>query len=200
MRRLTPISAKPLLIALAVLVLAACSTPDPAPRYADITFQNKGRLTLDVGSIEVVNEYQETLSRPHVEHLAPVNPGRTAERWAADRVSAGGSQFQRAVLRIREASIVEEKLRTSTGVGGFVRNEQSERYTATVDVALQIVDNRGTRIGEAVARVQRSRTVPENISLNERERAWYELTEATLRDMDTALTTNIQQYLRRFLM
>ncbi|KZD12575.1 hypothetical protein [Oceanibaculum pacificum] len=196
MRRLL---ASPFVFAL-LLLTAACSTPDPAPRYAEITFVGKPQLRLDVGAIEVVNEYQEPLSRPHVEHLSPANPGRTAERWARDRVSVGGSQFQRAVLRIREASIVEDRLRTSTGLGGFVKNEQSERYTAVMDVALQILDNRGQRIGEAVARVERSRTVPEDITLNERERAWYELTESILRDMDTVLTNNVQQYLRRFLL
>ena len=117
-------------LALFSLVLAACATPDPAPRYADITFQGKPKIGLDVGSIEVVNEYREPLSRPHVEHLVPVNPGRTVERWASDRLTASGSQFNRAVLRVKEASIVEEKLKTTTGLRGSLTNAQSERYTA----------------------------------------------------------------------
>lgn len=186
-------------LALFSLVLAACATPDPAPRYADITFQGAPKIGLDVGSIEVVNEYREPLSRPHVEHLVPVNPGRTIERWASDRLSADGSRFNRAVLRVKEASIVEEPLRTTTGLRGLVTNEQAERYTATVEVMLEILDNRGMRIGVADARVQRSRTVPEDITLNDRERAWYELTEATLRDMNTTLTRNVEAHLGRFL-
>jgi hypothetical protein len=181
------------------LALAACATPDPAPRYADITFQGAPKIGLDVGSIEVVNEYREPLSRPHVEHLVPVNPGRTVERWASDRLTASGTQFNRAVLRVKEASIVEEKLRTTPGLRGTFTNEQSERYTATVKAVLEILDNRGTRIGMAEARVQRSRTVPENITLNDRERAWYELTETALRDMDATLTRNVQTHLGRFL-
>ena len=186
-------------LALFSLVLAACATPDPAPRYADITFQGKPKIGLDVGSIEVVNEYREPLSRPHVEHLVPVNPGRTVERWASDRLTASGSQFNRAVLRVKEASIVEEKLKTTTGLRGSLTNEQSERYTATVEAVLEILDNRGARIGMAEARGQRSRTVPEDITLNDRERAWYELTETTLRDLDTTLTRNVETHLGRFL-
>lgn len=181
------------------LLLAACATPDPAPRYADITFQGGQKIGLDVGSIEVVNEYREPLSRPHVEHLVPVNPGRTMERWASDRLTASGTQFNRAVLRVKEASIVEEKLRTTTGLRGTFTNEQSERYTATAEAVLEILDNRGSRIGMAEARVQRSRTVPEDITLNDRERAWYELTETTLRDLDATLTRNVQTHLGRFL-
>lgn len=181
------------------LVLAACATPDPAPRYADITFQGAPKIGLDVGSIEVVNEYREPLSRPHVEHLVPVNPGRTMERWASDRLTASGTQFNRAVLRVKEASIVEEKLRTTTGLRGTFTNEQAERYTATAEAVLEILDNRGSRIGMAEARVQRSRTVPEDITLNDRERAWYELTETTLRDLDATLTRNVQTHLGRFL-
>ena len=99
----------------------------------------------------------------------------------------------------KTASDLEEKLRTTPGLRGTFTNEQSERYTATVEAVLEILDNRGARIGMAEARVQRSRTVPENITLNDRERTWYELTETALRDMDATLTRNVQTHLGRFL-
>jgi hypothetical protein len=45
----------------------------------------------------------------------------------------------------------------------------------------------------------RSITVPEDASLNERERTWYELTEKLMNDMNTQLEETLRQVFFRYL-
>ncbi len=52
------------------------------------------------------------------------------------------------------------------------------------------------RTARAVA--ERLRTVPENITLNQREQVWFELTEDVMRDLDAELQRTILRYLARF--
>ena len=79
------------------------------------------------------------------------------------------------------------------------RNSRSATE-AVVEASLEILDARGFRKGFASARVSRSRTVREDATLNQREAAWFAMTEALLNDFDKELEKNIRQYLLGFLL
>ena len=49
-----------------------------------------------------------------------------------------------------------------------------------------------------LSRAERSRTVAEGVSLNDRERVWFEMTEAMMNDLNTSLQRQINQHLRAF--
>ncbi|MCH8213764.1 MAG: hypothetical protein IIC54_06800, partial [Proteobacteria bacterium] len=48
--------------------------------------------------------------------------------------------------------------------------------------------------------VSRSRTLREDASINDRERMWFDLIEALMRDFNAELEKNIRQYLGGYLM
>ena len=126
-----------------------------------------------------------------------MTPAAVARRWAADRlVPLGVTRLARVVLV--NAAVTESVLQPSKGLKGLMTTEQGERYVATIEVRVEIVDDRGTVEGEARAVAERSRTVPENITLNEREQVWFELTEDVMRDLDAELQRTILRYLARF--
>jgi hypothetical protein len=56
---------------------------------------------------------------------------------------------------------------------------------------MQVLDGRQIQ-GTAKAEARRSTTVEEGISLAERERAWYRLTEDTMKDLDKQLEETIR--------
>jgi transcriptional antiterminator Rof (Rho-off) len=64
--------------------------------------------------------------------------------------------------------------------------DQSERYSGHIMVELQILDGNHLE-GTASAEARRSITVPENLSLREREEVWYQLTEDILADLNREL-------------
>ena len=185
------------LFCLGLFFAAACTTPPPATTHAQLTFAHQEPIRLAVGKVEIAHAYAPPLRAPNVEHRFPTPPMRAAERWAADRLQAmGGDAIARFV--ILDAKVLEEKLPTTGGVGGYFTIDQSARYTASLSVRLEIVDKKGKRLAFAEAKAFRDQTVPENASVNVREEYWFRLTETLVKDFDREMETAIQAHLAGF--
>ena len=137
------------------------------------------------------------MKAPHVEHLFPTPPQTALERWAADRLEAAGRQgIARFVIQTPGHG---DAARLRQGARRAFTKEQSVRYEASVEAFLEIVDERGFRKGFSSARASRTRTMPEDATLNERDKAWFELTEAVMQDFNAEIEKNVRQYLGGFL-
>ncbi|MEO5374859.1 MAG: hypothetical protein H7840_11355 [Alphaproteobacteria bacterium] len=185
-------------VVVAVLMVGCSSPPPPIQVLPDLRFTDKPPFSLDVARIEVVSAYKAPFKEPNIEHLMPVPPERAAMNWANDRLKAVG-RANTARFIVRDASVVEKSLKVDEGVSGLFKKEQSERYEGRLEVVLEIRDEHGRVVGEASASAWRSRTVPEDITIAQREKMWYELTQALAGDMNTLLETNMRQYIARFL-
>jgi len=184
-----------LFLSLAVAGIAAgCTTPDPTVRFADLTFAGRSPIVLDAGHIDIVDEYRMPLADPNVEHRAPVAPGAAAERWARDVLKPSGTGG-RAVFRIIRGSLVESPLKTTDGVKGWFNVDQAQRYDAAIEGRLDLYGADGRLLGNASAQSTRYRTIAENASLNDRQRLWYNLVEATARDFAAAMEEAIRRKL-----
>ena len=183
----------PALFALALLIGPASAQT----RFADITFTHKPPIKLDVARVEVVRAFQSPEAPPNVAHRFPIPPDRAVERWASDRLQpVGAGNLARVV--IKQSSVIEVPLETRGGLVGFFKTEQSERYDAVLEVQVEVHSDVG-RLGFAAATVKRSQTVPEDISPNERQQVWFEMTEKLIHDIDAELEQAIPQYLARYL-
>lgn len=176
---------------LGLLGLAACASPPPAPAYPEITFTHEPAIKLDVRKISIERAYTSPGEPPRVEQLFPVSPGAAAERWAKDRLVAAGTGG-RARYIVKEASVVETPLKTTGGLEGMVTTEPSERYDARVEVELQLIAEDGRTEGTATARAERSISVAEDATLNEREMAWFRMTETMMKELDRQLEKTIR--------
>lgn len=183
---------------LAGIGLAACSTSPHRYGFDDITYSHLSPFALDVAVIDIVNDYRGPRRAPNVEHLFPIEPADAATRWARDRLVAVGSNGS-ARFTVLQASAVEVPLDRTTGLQGLFVDEQSERYDAVIEVRLELQNAQGMRTGIVTARAQRSQTVVEDATLNEREMVWYSLTEALMSDLDAELDRNIREHLGAFL-
>ena len=199
-RRLAPLAARPAMIAAAFAAgLAACETPIQIQELPELTYGYLGRYRLDVAAVEVVSEYRAPMRAPNVEHLFPTPPEDALRRWANDRLEAAG---RRGVARfvVKEAGVTETPLEVETGFTGAFKKQQSARFEATVEAILELVDERGFRKGFASARASRSRTVGEDITLDERNRTWFDLTESLMRDFNAEMERNIGLYFGGYLL
>ena len=178
-------------VLLVAFVLAACETPSPQVTFPEITFQHKPPIKLDVREVAFEQVYQPPSRPPNVDHLFPVRPAAAAMRWGRDRLRAAGSTG-RARYVVREASVVEVPLKVEGGLKGVMTVDQSERYDArlVVDVHLNSDDRRS--LGTVTVEVVRSQTAAEDLSLNEREKVWFVMTEALMRDFDAELEKAIK--------
>lgn len=186
------------LLIVSVLAVAGCETPVNQRSFPEQTFQHLPPISLDVREINIIHLFEPPLKAPHIEHEMPVPPHIAVERWVVDRLRATGTSG-RAVVTIRDASVVEARLKRLGGIKGTFTTEQSERYDAKVEVVIEATDGKGLRSANAVAASLRNRTVPENATLRERRTLWYELTEKLMSDFDRTFESQIRKHLAAFL-
>ena len=185
---------------LATLAVTACqNTKPPMQTLPEISFANLRPFNLDVGQLEIVSEYVPPGRSPNIEHLMPVSPEAGAQRWAQDRLKPMGRVGYARVV-IRDAKVIEVPLAIDKGLTGAFKKEQEMRYDATLDVAVQILDARHMVVGETVARSSRSRTVTEGITLNERDRVLYDISESLAKDIDEQMSQLIRNFLGRWVL
>jgi hypothetical protein len=178
-------------LALAAL-LAGCETQMPAQKLPDLTFAHLPPLQLAVQRIDIDSRFQPTLRAPNVEHAFPVPPARALERWASQRLKATGGSAP-ARFTILDATVTETKLSRDTSMRGYFTKQQSERYDARVEAAIDIQD--GPARGTANAIASRWTTVAEDATLNERERIKFDLIEALMKDFDAEIEKNVRRHL-----
>ncbi len=177
--------------------LSACATPPP-PQFPELTFTHLPPITLAVSRIEVVNAPATKDAAKHVENYMPVTPEQAVRNWARDRLKANGVSGVAKVI-IEKASVTETDLPRSKGLKGVFTTEQSQRYDADLKVSVRLEGV--PRVSEAFAQseIQRSQTVPEDVSVNVREQALFDLTEAVMKDFDPAMAASIRKHLADFI-
>ncbi len=178
--------------------MSACATPDPMVRFPDITFSHLAPIKLDVGAVDYSQAYISPAKVPNVEHLFPQRPSVVARRWSDDRIEAVGAISRIARVTLINAAVVGSTLDTTEGLKGAFTIDQAARYDATVEILIEIVNSQGVVEGQASAMAQRSMTAPENITLNDRDQLWFELTEAVMRDLDREMEATIREYLAKY--
>lgn len=189
---------------LAVLVLAAglmaaCSTTVSRPAVQTQDFAGQPPIVLSVARVEVVEQYQSPLKEPNVEHSFPITPSAAFKKWAAERLKAEGQNDSLRVT-IEDARAVRVPLPRTEGIEGMLTTDQVERIDATLSVLIEVVNNGGITQSFITAKAQRSRTLPEGLSLNERDRVYQEITESLVNDLNATIEQNIRQTLAKYVL
>lgn len=175
-------------------ILSACTLGAERPSYPELTWGHLPPITLDVAEIEIIDASPAPGASPHVEHLFPLPPAKAAERWARDRLRAGGLA-NRARFIIQRADVIEVGLKRTEGFYGIFTTDQSERYDAVLEVALEIRSDTGALLGQVTTETRKSHTVAENASLNQREAAWFEITDGLIKLLNAEMERVTPLYL-----
>ena len=183
---------------LAAVTLTACADKPSIQRLPDINFAGERPIYLNVAQLEIDPQYQAPGRLPNYEHLMPVAPEDAVIRWAKERLRpVGRTGFARVV--IKDAPVVQTQLHTDKGVKGMFKDELSERFDASLEVVVEILDERHMPIGsEVTARAARSKTLNEDVTVNERQRALFDITDTMVHDIDSQLDGLIRNYLSRW--
>jgi len=167
-------------------------------QFPDLRYTHLPTISLAVSRVEVVEQYQSSTVKPHIETEFPVLPVRAASQWVKDRLSAvGGTDIVRAT--VTKASVVEVPLKRSSGVRGAFTTDQSERYDATLAVKIEVFDSRGKQRGIVSSEATRSQTVSEDVSLADREQIWFRMTEAMMNDLNGSLEKQVREHFKQWL-
>jgi len=186
------------LIVVGVLV-SGCQTPAPTASFADITFIHLAPINVNVAKIEVKNSYHAGIKGKHVEDRFPVSPAKALRRWAGDRLKpVGGPGSGTLRMTITDAGVIESKLKKDETVKGVFTTQQSHRYQLKAGGRLEIYDASGKRAASSDAQATRTVTTGEDITLNEREKVWFEATEKLMADFNRQMEREIHQFLGKW--
>lgn len=178
------------------LALAGCAAaPLEKTVLPEIAFTGQPPLTFAASSVETIQEYQAVAAAPHIELSIAQPPAMVAARWAGDRVVLDNSQPNRVTVVVRKASVTETDLKKTPGLRGNFTEDQVARFDTEVELAVEIRDARGFRVGEAAAAARRSNSMSEKATLNDRDRLIHQLVRETMMDVDRELERNIRQYM-----
>jgi hypothetical protein len=188
-------------------LLTACADEAPPQSFTPRPFDyaHLTPLQLDVARVEVVEAYRAPRMPPNMDHRAPIEPRVALLQMARDRVQAWGTEGV-ATVTITDAALVEERLERSGGIASLFAAQPSERYTLRLAVTLDVQNGgalRGGGInGRAEARITRTRTLNDDATLADRERAWDEMLRQAMDDargMNVEFEFQVRQALRSLL-
>ena len=178
-------------------IVSGCATDTPiAGPIPELGFQHLPPMFLNVGRVDVKNEFVSPMTPPHAEHRFPTPPSQAMANWAQSRIQAVGGKGNGAVATfvIEEASVKEVVLKKTEGFKGLFTYEPTERYDAHCVGRLHIVDPDGSK-GRVRVEAMRTVEISENATLAEREKAWFEMIEKLMGDFNTQMDEQIVTHL-----
>ena len=187
---------KLLFIFVLFIPLAGCDTPNLENSLPELTFKHQSLIQLDVERIQIINEFKMPFKSPNVEHLVPISPGASAERWASDILRPIG-QSGIAQFVITNGSVIRADLKIQKGIKGIFSIDQSKRFKATVNVRLEIFKDQRKSIARTSA--SRSQTLREDASPNLQSRLWYNLVERLMESFDREMRHQINTHLKPYI-
>ncbi len=166
--------------------LLSCKTNNIHSTTPELTFSHLPDIRINVANIVVFN----------IEHLAPISPGASVERWVSDILIPVGDKLD-AQFVIKSGSIIESELKTQKGLKGIFAIEQSKRYTATIDVQLEIFDG-SRRLATINAKAERSHTLREDATPNLKTNLLFNLVENLMATFDRELRRQVDLHLQNY--
>jgi hypothetical protein len=159
------------------LVLAACGGEEEQV-FEPLRYNYLPPIQLNVASIAVEQRFVPSGVDPDVSNQDPVPPIGALKAMANDRLQAFGTA-NKAVFGILDASLVR----------------QNDEVTGLFAVSLTILDDNGTQLGFAEARVQSRHTG----RIGDIRPVLYDMTKAMMSDMNVEFEYQIRHNLKNYL-
>jgi len=174
------------------LFLGACAKDIAAVNPAPLSFAHEAAFVLPGSNVVVQDEALPQRPLPSVEHPDQETAADIVRAFARDRLRVKPGETRPVVVRILDASVVEEGLPTQYGYVGYLAGEQNRQFTGHIKVELDFYENprqKGpTRI---TAEASASRPLPASSGPNGSSQEYYNLIDVLARDLDGALATQL---------
>jgi hypothetical protein len=159
------------------LALAACGGDDE-PVFDPLRYNYLPPIQLNVASITIEQRFVPTGAPPDVSNQDPVPPVEALKAMANDRLQAFGTA-NRAIFAILDASLTRD---ADVTIGSFA-------------VSLTILDDSGTQLGFAEARIQSRHSG----RVDDVRTVLYDMTKSIMSDMNIEFEFQIRRNLKQWL-
>ena len=188
------------LVLAAGALLAGCAADRAKDVLPGIVFDGREPLPLDVAAVEYVNAAaRDPVAEPvrDIRLAMYETPETVARRWSRQRIRAVGTEGV-ARISLVESRFVAIPLETTSGIEGIFTDDQSLRYEGSMALKVEIAGHPSGH-GFAEARSAQSRTVPESLSLAEREEVLHDMLAGIAATLDGRLEAEMREHLWRWL-
>lgn len=152
-------------------------------------------ISINSAEIEIDNRYEMSQMPPHVEHYFPISLETTMKNLIDSKLLALGESNRLKVI-IDDLSVVKEKLPEGTGFVGSFRKHPTHILKSRVVMRFELVDEKRPEVilGHSTLVAKRDRPVYGNMSVADKEHAYYQLTEALVDDVYKGFADTVQKY------
>jgi len=182
------------------LLVSSCQTSVPTEKQPELTFNHLEPLKVNVASVEVKITYKATPGVNHVEERFPTSPAKAINRWIVDRVRpVGGPNSGKLRLVITDAGIIETALKQDKSITGTFTHQQTQSYAMIAGARVEVLGYNDVERAYSTAKAMRTFTTPDNLSLNEREKIWFDAMEKLMKGFNEEMEANMRQYLGSYM-
>ncbi len=180
-----------------LLTLSACTSfsrhsgmPLPELTFAHIEF-----LPVNVGSIKIENEYDPALNVGDVSSSFPTPPDIALRRYIENRLEPAG---ETGVLHfvIEDAQVTQHVLEQDGILGKWLQAGERDSYEVSIRVRLYTDFAAGHQSSQSVLTLRRTLTIPDALSLAEREFEQLSFLELLMEDVGQAVTQVLEQKMK----
>ncbi|OFX11366.1 MAG: hypothetical protein A2516_08085 [Alphaproteobacteria bacterium RIFOXYD12_FULL_60_8] len=177
-----------------------------APAFAQesevpvLSFADRTPFNFNASALDVTSLYEAPGVDPNIDHLMPLSPEQAALQWAQDRIRTVGTNDLTVRFLVNDAAVIQRPLPVKGGFTGFFTTEQAEEYFGSLSVSIELVDSKRKVLASVRGSAKANQTVPENVSLADREKLWFQLTERMMNELNTQLEESINVYFRDHLL
>ncbi len=118
--------------------------------------------------------------------------------WLQNRVKASG-KYGMLVAELKQAIVTEELIDDNFTWWGMVPTSEKLEYTATLQVALKIIDEYDRQLADVETTVYRKITLPRDLAVPEQQEAFNKLVLSTLKQMDENFDRQIPYYFQPYI-
>ena len=192
---------KKILIALAAAVmaipLAGCTTTatsagKPVP---EMTFAQLAPFYVNAHTISIETSYDPMADRDDIASTFPTPPDIALRRYAEVRLRPAASGQGILHYVIEDARVDYSNFRVQGHLAELIHNNGRDRYDVRMKLRLYKTFPDGSISQQVTLTLERPLTLPESMSVAEREMAQFKFLEEMMKDVDVAVVNALQQRL-----
>lgn len=177
-------------LALSIFLSGCTATSQSATVHKSeyLSFKDINKISLDVSSIEIVNQYDSTVDQRDMSSLFPVQPDIAMRRFAENRLQANGSAGRLAFV-IENAAVHHTAKSSENGIVNWLGSGEQDEYEVLLRVRLSYFENEALMDKRSsVFSFRRTLSIPASLSIAEREDAQAKLIRTIIDDADKVIT------------
>ena len=180
--------------------ITSCQSPASFSNL-NLNFDHLEKVSLNIKSLEFINNYEPQYIRPYVDHLYDETISEKVERYFQYKINTNKSGKRLRII-LKEASLKKNSKKNSDklNIEKLFADRSSVVYHAVLKVEVQVVNERGFVDVKIDTDVFIREKNSGNLSINEESAVYFEICESLILLLDKQLDLQMKKYFYEYFM